>query len=236
MNYLLKNNQIKKRGWVLVMALLLTACAATVPPVRIPETMEPKKGEPSGLVFGTLGVSYPDGFFIEAEKLFFRKIGSKEYGSISYGATRDERVVEDIKEIRSFYGRTFSVQLPVGEYELFQYWAHWHFAYGTTGHARANYSSNKEFSVPFKVEDGKATYLGTFTGYTNMVGGKKSGLLVTYPASVYWVVSDNFDRDAGLLPSALQGEYKNSVIKAIVESHGVNAPFLPFCISCSVEK
>lgn len=236
MNYFLKKNYITKRGCILVSALLLTACAAIVPPVRITEAMEPKKGEPSGLVFGSFGVSYPEGFFISAEKLYFRKIGSKESGSISYGATRDERTVGDINEKFSFNGTTFSVQLPVGEYELFQYLAHWYFAYGTTGQARANYSSNKEFSVPFKVEDGKATYLGSFAGYTNMVGGEKSGLLVTFPASVYWVVSDKFDRDAGLLPPTLQGKYKNSVVKAIVESNGPNAPFLPICMNCSVSK
>lgn len=205
----------------------LSACS-TVPSAVIPKSMEPAAGEATGTVFGSIGISRPSALEVKAQKLYFRKIGGSELGSFSYGDVNREMVSVNIRE-NSFIGNLFHVDLPAGEYEFVQYWFLWYKSYGIGGIASASYMPKSEFSVRFKVEPGKSTYLGEFSAYLDYVGGVNRGIIL-YPSGGYLGVADRFSRDKDLF-GATPGALKyTTYINGKVVPDGVLGPLKEVCL------
>jgi hypothetical protein len=89
-------------------------------------------------------------------------------------------------------GSVFSAHLPPGNYELFNV----RFFENRGSMGTTTFTSKVDFSVPFSVEEGKATYLGQFVG-KRLVG--KNILHLPVSAGGYYVVSDQVERDIAIL-------------------------------------
>lgn len=78
-------------------------------------------------------------------------------------------------------------RIPAGEYEIYNF-----NAYLNGGLMQSNFKSREDFSIPFTISPGKATYIGDFTA--NKITGKNL-FGMTVSGGVYFVLSDKQSRD-----------------------------------------
>ena len=191
-----------------LLVLIIAGCA-TVQPVTVPEGLPTVAPGRSGIVFGTIGLSGNTPFTQHA--LVYRAKGGKATGQFVFRRSGIVDTQIDFTEGRTT-GSLFFARLPAGEYELvnvrfFENRAQ----FGTT-----TFSSKTEFSVPFTIAEGKATYLGEFLSATSM-GKNVFGLSV--PAGGYFFVADRLQRDRSLLvakeASAASMEIANSTLDPV---------------------
>lgn len=217
---------------LVIVMLGLTGCATVVPSAYVSPQMAPRQAEPVGAVFGSIGFNPKHVHGRAAQRLHLRKIGDKTRGNgsfISYGRHGDRLVPEDTVEFGSFVGTTFFAQLPVGEYEFYWYQFEWRIEYNAGGIAGAPYSTTQEFSLPFKVQEGKAQYLGEIALYISMKEGPK-WKFITLPSGGHWVVSDMQERDTRTALNMHRDLGRYEIVKSIIGSG--TWPFRIDCEGC----
>jgi hypothetical protein len=201
---------------LIVACLLLLSGCISKEAVRMPTALENYSGDKAGQVFGTLG-TFPRTPF-SSVTIFFRQVGSKDsgrfffaYDSILGGPQVD--VVESKARGTIFVGR-----LPAGNYELFQV----NFFINRGQFGTTTFASRKEFSIPFKVEKGKSTYLGEFIAYDTT---GKNFFNMTIPAGGYYVVTDKSQRDIAILSKKPGANPTWPILKSVVSPEAVKLPF-----------
>lgn len=183
--------------------------------VRMPTALESSYGEKAGLVFGTLG-TFPNTPF-SSVTISFRKVGSKEAGSFffAYDSILGGTPV-DVAEPKA-RGTVFVGHLPVGNYELFQV----NFFINGAQFGTTEFSAREDFSVPFKIEEGKSTYLGEFIAYYT-IGKNLFGFPI--PVGGYYVVSDKSQRDISILSKKTETNPTWPVLKSVLIPEDVKVP------------
>lgn len=193
--------------------LVLAGCVPTSA-VRMPGSMEKEVNGPSGLIFGSIGEASPSAF--TSQSIFFRKKGSTDSGQITFIHDGLWNVPIDFDD-KAVRGTLFAVRLPVGEYELHQVMFFINRGqFGTT-----TFKAKEEFSIPFRVEEGRSIYLGEFVAVPVM-GKNFFGMAV--PAGGYFVVSNKFDRDLSLLTMKSEAVAGWQAQNATIDPKSINSP------------
>jgi len=196
----------------LLSSLIVTACIPTQA-TRAPQGLEKQLQGPTGLIFGSIGAATPDAF--TSQSLFFRMKGSTESGQIIFIHDGLMNVPLDIIG-QKMRGTLFSTRLPIGEYEIHQV----SFFINRAQLGTTTFYSKEIFSIPFKVEEGKSTYLGEFVA-SPFIGSTRLG---TAPIGGYFVVSDQMERDKTLLSSKPESVSNWPVINSIPDPKIMNIP------------
>lgn len=169
---------------IISLVLILSGCTSGVVAVPKELKIDAASQDKSGMVFCSIGGDF------SGQGLYFRAVGSASEGRFYYDGSLPGSSY-DIREGRAKAGILFT-RLPPGDYELVNVDL---FAnrgqFGST-----NYSWKEKFSIPFNVTANEVTYLGAFMSRAIM--GKT---ILGFPKDIagYFVVSDHFERDLGLL-------------------------------------
>lgn len=178
-------------------AAVLWSCAPT-PPASIFTSPEAYAG-PTGQIVGTVGIIHDgdDENFNNINQLLFRAIDGSTTGAIRIDWTDfyEEEELHYSNEVEK--GSVFILDLPAGQYEFYD--VQFYYNNGTYSNS---YSAREEFSIPFSVEANRAAYLGSFVAHG--VWGKNI-FFISIPAGGYFKISDQFERDKGLV-AALRPE------------------------------
>ena len=114
-------------------------------------------------------------------ELYFRSLDGSTAGNISFTAT-DLSAQETHYTTGPERGSAFALELPAGNYEFYDLKF-----LRNDGGGQWGWRSRDEFSLPFVVEDGRASYLGSFIAHGQ---GEGAG---------FFRVADRFDRDRTLI-------------------------------------
>jgi hypothetical protein len=185
---------------VLFGALTLASCASRVYPnsVEMPEAWVPQRGQPSGMVIGSIGAL---GITGNSHVLHFRPVGSTESNMWLTGGFRWRGNVND----RIYFernggaevGEVFHVELPVGEYEIYQVMHKCDYACGSD----YLFVSKPDFSVRFRVGAGDAVYIGRFLAVPRLIPGQPPSAGY-FPRDMQFAIVDEAEADLRLLESA----------------------------------
>lgn len=206
---------MKRIALVIACLLLLSGCIPKEA-VRMPTGLDGYSGGKAGQVFGTLG-TFPNTPF-SSVTIFFRQVGSKDPGRFffAYDSILGGPPV-DVAETKA-RGTVFVGRLPAGDYELFQV----NFFINRAQFGSTTFSAREEFSIPFRVEEGKSTYLGEFIAYYTT---GKNFFGMTIPAGGYYVVADKSQRDMAILSTKPEANPTWPVLKSVVSPEAVKLPF-----------
>lgn len=199
----------------LVVALLLAGCMPKEA-VRMPAGLQNYTGVRAGQVFGSIGAA-PNAPF-SSVALLFRRIGTNDPGRFVFAHdSLAGGVPLDITENRT-RGTVFATRLPAGDYELFQV----SFFINRAQFGSSTFTAKEEFSIPFKIEEGRSTYLGEFISY-HTTGKNFFGMSI--PAGGYFVVADKLQRDAEILSKKPEASTRWPVTKSVVDPISSKIPF-----------
>jgi hypothetical protein len=182
---------------VVLFALLITGCVSSGPasgPPVIGFTENPTlSGKYSGADAGYLIMSLAarKGIRFNGYSILFRKADRSADGAVWWGqdSPYDQRKL-DINDSNET-GVVDVRRLPPGDYEIFNYDIDW-----VGGLGRRNWKSKQDFSIPFTIKSGQATYVGEFMA----APVEQHGLLPSMPADdeLYFVLANKADRDIAI--------------------------------------
>jgi hypothetical protein len=205
-----------KKYFLLTLVLLVTACASV--PATVPKSLQVEAAGKSGLVFGS--IANGEGIHYSVFGLRYRAVGSKEEGEFRY--MHDWMHIANTKsdfERDDAEGSVFSAHLPPGNYELFNV----RFFENRGSMGTTTFTSKVDFSVPFSVEEGKATYLGEYVGQ-RLTG--RSIIYLPVSAGGYYVVSDQMERDIAILERRGETVPRDGVQNVVSKVIEANVPLL----------
>lgn len=213
-----------------VLANALTACTLIIAVAHAQTTDTKALDRPTGP--GTESMGYVVGAISRAadetafdtQTLFFRGKGNGQRGSIVFELSpklipgpviwrkESERTRVDFQS-SPCTGQTFLVPLPAGDYEFHQY----EFFRNSNMHrpdgaVSVTWKAKKEFSYPFSVEAGKATYVGDFCA--DAITTKNFLGLVRFQGGK-WAVTDQRARDLPLLRNRLPANVEVGSISGV---------------------
>jgi hypothetical protein len=174
---------------LLGVCFLLLSVGCAVDPGRAPKGLADVPLEKSGVVFGSIGVGARSPYTNQG--LRYRAKGSAESGSIQFVQSGIIDTPIDFADGQT-KGSVFAIRLPPGEYELYNVL----FFVNRAQFGSTTFSSKADFSIPFTVTEGSATYLGEFM--THSVYGKNF-FGMSMPGGGYFVVANKLDRDFSFL-------------------------------------
>lgn len=194
----------------LVFALLLAGCA-TVDHVPIDYA-----GPDAGKV--VLGMGAAAGTSYSSYSLFFRKrvvsANGEKAAVAKFSYLQNSIFFKQAPDYQSPLeaGVILVHSLPPGDYEIFNFDIHY-----DGGAIQKNFGSRVDFSIPFSVKPGKATYLGNYQA--NKLTGKNF-LGITLPLGAFFVVTDRLNLEFSIaetktkaqLPAGLHSTPKPSQI------------------------
>lgn len=176
--------------------LALAGCAAT-PTTFVDPSLRVENPDDAGTIVGTIGARSGRLFSTEGSPyvfntLFFRRVGTKTGGILEFSPPDPplRTYTPDFQDEKS-KGNVFSVNLAPGDYEIYSV----RFYYNN-GNAEGTFTTKVDFSIPFHVEKGKVTYIGSLVAWG--VWGKNF-LRMPVPAGGYFVVEDQRTRDLPLI-------------------------------------
>lgn len=195
-----------------VLVAFVSGCA-TVASGDIPSSLADVPPEKTGIVFGSIGIGAKTLFTNQG--LRYRQLGASENALIQFR----EGIIDTATDFTegSVKGNLFLLRLPPGEYELFNA----RFVSPGPLNSMTTFTAKSDFSVPFVVTQGKATYLGEFITYS-LTG--KNFLGVTVPAGGYFVVSNKLDRDLVLLGKKGGTLPREQVIETVLNPRTIGSP------------
>lgn len=88
-------------------------------------------------------------------------------------------------------GTVFAIALPAGKYEFYQY-----YLLQNSGNVSSTFEARNEFSIPFEIRPGRATYIGEVRAVNRF---ERNLLGFRIAAGVRWRVHDAFTRDEPIL-------------------------------------
>lgn len=143
-----------------VLILILSACAGPTASVKESYFLDSKSN--NGLLVGS--IKYRG--LLSGYKVYFKGIKNNQSGYFEAGKGILLIPILPKSDFRNINGKLQVTELPPGEYEI----SHWGVASGY-----AHLKPTQPFSIKFKIEPGKATYIGSFVFTVT----KKMGLTVT---------------------------------------------------------
>lgn len=200
-----------KLYYSLVATLLLSACGS------IPDVRNEYQGSDAGRV--AIGIGASAKTYYSSYSLIFRKVTEKKGDSNRFIYFQDnifaaqKRDYDNSKE----NGIVQSFRLAPGDYEIFNF-----DIFLNGGTVQKNFSSKKDFSIPFSVRSNETTYLGNYQA--NMVTGKNFfGFNIL--AGAVFVVTDREKADIDLVKKRLPNISLGSVTNATPKANAIANPF-----------
>jgi hypothetical protein len=187
---------------VLALVASLAGCAAG-PTAQADRSLQVINAEDGGTIVGSIGARpvalfKTEGSPYTSHTIYFRKVGSKKGGTLEFAPPNPPfRVYTPDFQDEQVKANLFKLTLPAGEYELYSV-----SFYYNNGTSESTFTPKAEFSIPFTVEKGKVTYLGSLTA--RGIWGRNF-LRMPVPAGGYFVVEDRRTRDLPLIQSRLSG-------------------------------
>jgi hypothetical protein len=139
------------------------------------------------------------------ESVYYRKRGQKTGGEIGINVLPYLPLTFDFQEPESS-GSLFIASLPSGDYEFYSFYVE-HTIFGGQAYLRPAH----EFSVPFKVEAGKACYIGELKMFRLRMPNRVLGMPIK-PDNVRLELSDQSGRDLALFKK----KYPESALPVII--------------------
>lgn len=172
---------------------LLTACAHG--PVQLGGSIQATAPENSGRIIGSIGRA-PGRTSLSQFEIKFRPKGSNDGQSGSeivyaHDIGMPGGTGVDFNDRKNGAGSVFSAYLPPGEYELYGIRL-----FENLGSMTTTFHTKVDFSIPFTVAKGETVYLGAFLATTTK---GKNLLGMSVPSGAYFLVSNQLQRDVGLL-------------------------------------
>jgi hypothetical protein len=143
-----------------VLSIGISGCSMTMPPAEIRESSKEFAGgygQIAGSIASVTAGELKNGNSFS--RLFFRSVDEETKGVITWGASQVWDQDRDF-ETSDREGSIFLLQLPVGEYEIYDYQFYWN-----GGMAERSYKSADGLAIPFKVNESEITYLGEFLAW-----------------------------------------------------------------------
>ncbi|BET68440.1 hypothetical protein ASA1KI_33580 [Opitutales bacterium ASA1] len=186
-----------------VCSLLLVCTAshvdAAAKPRQVTATQIERMSKDHGVLFGTYTRASPSVRF-GSESVFFRQAGSRKTHRIGVGTLPFGRLTFDFEEPREV-GSLFSFVLPAGDYEIVHFEATQESLAGPITHAPL-----RPISVPFRIEAGKANYLGSI----QIVRSSGTFRIATSGGVSFWM-SHRLERDTRLFTEIVAGHQLETV-------------------------
>tara|TARA_R110002096_G_scaffold182425_1_gene360109 strand:+ start:1818 stop:2477 length:660 start_codon:yes stop_codon:yes gene_type:complete len=143
-----------------VLSIGLSGCSMTMAPAEIRESNEEFSGafgQIAGSIASVTAGELKNGNSFS--RLFFQSIDDETKGVITWGASQIWDQERDF-ETSDREGSIFLLQLPVGEYEIYNFQFYWN-----GGMAERSYTSADGLAIPFRVNENEITYLGEFLAW-----------------------------------------------------------------------
>ena len=146
------------------------------------------KGADAGTLVLSIGYTEPS---TDYYNMYYRTVAAPtRLGAVSIHTSSD--IFRVIDYTGADTGSVVADRLAPGTYEFFKVVA--------SGQDGTSHTSTNDFSLPFVIKPGETTYLGSFTGM--LITEKKRDWLLFQdydaPAGVYFVVSDQHERDLAI--------------------------------------
>lgn len=196
---------------VLLLACLALLAGCSTQPAQISkeELMHLPAG--NGLLIATYARPSPTERF-SIENVYYRKLGQKTGGEIGINVLPYLPLAFDFQEPGSC-GSLFIASLPAGDYEFYSFYVE-HTVFGGQAYLRPAY----EFSTPFKVEAGKACYIGELKMFRLRMPNRLLGMPIK-PDNVRLELSDQSSRDLALFKK----KYPESALPVTIALPGADA-------------
>ena len=198
-----------------LLVVVLGACS-TVDPVGMPAGISQPPSGQGGVLFGSLGVGMQTPY--TQQGLRYRLKGKKESALIVFresGIGIGDTPIDFTEGAAK--GSVFAIRLPPGEYEL----CNVYFFVNRGQYGSASFTAKNDFSIPFRVTEGDATYLGEFLTYSTT---GKNFLGMSVPGGGYFVVNDKLERDYALLGKKGIVIPKERVIDSTIDTSSIHLP------------
>ena len=179
-----------KNKILLVAAVLifLSGCV-TAGPDPVPKAFQDIPLDEAGIAFGTIGSDLKSSF--TRMGIRYRQVDSENESMILF--QQGYFSISPLNfEVNGEKGSVFVLQLPPGQYEMYD--VYFHMDQASAG--STTFSSKQEFSVPFEIKKGESVYLGEFI--TKVVKAKNF-LRISVPVGGYFKVTDQLERDKAYL-------------------------------------
>lgn len=140
--------------------------------------------------------------------IYFRGIDNEESGRFEVGAGATLIPIHPKSDIPGVHAKLYVTALKPGKYEVYR----WYVSSGM-----AYIEPIKEFSIPFEITPGKATYIGSYVFKVQ----KALGLTVTDVGVTH---EDHFERDAEILKRKhpnIDTQHLESIFNNLTSSNGV---------------
>jgi len=162
--------------------VILQGCTTTMPSVPSTYTLSPNSE--NGLVVSA--VKYRG--LLSGYHVYFRGKGNDKISSFEAGAGSMLIPIPPKSDFQYAKGKLTVAELPAGEYEIFGW---------SVQSGYANLEQTQPFSIQFRIEAGKATYIGAFVfNVTNTMGLTVTGVRVDF--------TDMFGEDIQVLKNLYQ--------------------------------
>ena len=149
-----------------VSILILSGCA--IPTASVGKSYSLDSNSPNGVLVGS--VKYRG--HLSGYKVYFRGLNNNESGYFEAGKGVMLIPSPPKSDFRGLSGKLQVTELPPGEYEISRWGV-------TSGYAHL--SQTQPFSIKFKIEPGKATYIGSFMfSVTKTMGLTVTGVRVDF--------------------------------------------------------
>jgi hypothetical protein len=192
---------LRRTFFVCSLLLLCTAAHAdaAAKPRQVTATQIERMPKDHGVLFGTYTRLSPSVRF-GSESVFFRRVGTRKKHRIGVGTLPFGRLTFDFEEPREV-GSLFSFVLPAGDYEIVHFEATQESLAGPITHA-----SLRPISVPFRIEAGKANYLGSIR-----IARNSGTFRIATHGGVSFRMSHRLERDTHLFAELVPGHELETV-------------------------
>lgn len=171
------------RALIIFITTILTACISPTASVDKSFSLDPNSQ--NGLLVGS--VKYKG--LLSGYKVYFRGLNNNQTGYFEAGKGMLLIPILPPSDFSNINGKLQVTELPAGDYEI----SRWSVSSGY-----ANLSKTQPFSIRFKIEPGKATYIGSFLfSVTETAGLTVTGVKVDF--------EDRYSEDI----TVLKGKYPN---------------------------
>jgi hypothetical protein len=171
-------------------------------------------GEDAGHIIISLGASTETKY--SSYKLFIRKIDKSLNSGVGYLPDNMFKPTKKDFIDSDSHGFVSSFAMPAGDYEIYNF-----DVFENLGLRQTNYRAKEDFSIPFSIESGKATYLGEYIAYS--IG---KGFLGTSTGGAIFVVKNEKVRDIQIAKNKYPDLFADNVIDSVPSPESIDCPLI----------
>jgi hypothetical protein len=171
-------------------------------------------GDDAGYIVMSLGASTETKY--EAYKLFIRKMDKSLNSGVAYLPDNMFKPTKKDFIDNDSHGAVISFAMPAGDYEIYNC-----DIFENLGLRQTNYRAKQDFSIPFSIKPGTATYLGEYIAFT--IG---KGFLGTSTGGAIFVVKNEMARDVQIAKKKFPDLFADNVIDSVPSPDSIGCPLI----------